>query len=1019
MRMLIPIFLVPLLTTGAVAEDELMFNRDIRPILSDNCFACHGPDAESRKGKLRLDVRGNAVAERRGANAIVPGDAKASALMARMLTHDESERMPPSEEGKQLEPSEIETIRRWIDQGATYQSHWAFIAPTRPATPEVRVESGLEGAVDRFIHANLQAHGVSPAGVADPVTLVRRLHFDLTGLPPTPEVIDAFAQSPTREAYIGLVDSLLASKHYGERMSSYWLDLVRFADTQGYHSDDKQNIYPYRDYVIAAFNSNMGFDQFTTEQLAGDLLEEANLQQKIASGYNRLNQVTGEGGAQAGEYLTKYTADRVRTTSEVWMGATLGCAECHDHKFDPFTARDFYSFGAFFADLDQVGVYSGNARSTGNYPPMLDVPQPEEVRAWKANEEQLTSLRKERDVVLRRLATALEAPKASDWQLLIPTRASSSGASSMEVLADGSILSTGKRTKRQNYTVVLPLEQIVVGALRLDVLTHESFGGFSRGNGNAVLSSFEAFVLEGTGRRRLNFTAVEANVVHSAAWPAEGTLDDDAQTGWAVFKDDGQPSPARTVVFRLEHPESLRRSESLEIVLYHEAERDFHNLGRFRVGLSRDPATALGGELTDDVLIEAVATPVGVRTEAQTARVRAHIVSHNPPELRVVSEQLARAERERDKLDKLRTNTMVSRAVEPRVIRILPRGDWLDSSGEIVEPGVPHFLPQPNAREEQRLTRLDLAKWILDADNPLTARVFVNRLWYLFFGQGLSNVLNDLGSQGEWPRHPELLDWLAVEFRESGWDMKHMVRLLVTSRTYQLSSTPSAEQLAIDPLNRLHARQARYRLQAEFVRDNALAISGLLLPELGGPSVKPYQPAGYWSDSYKSVGNPHKYVQSMGDDLYRRGMYTYWMRSFLHPSLLAFDAPNRESCEARRPISNTPLQALVLLNDPTYVEAARAFAVRAMLEGGASESERLTWIMRQAVGRSATPAELAVLAQLYAEKRARYEANGADATALQSIGEYAVPDDLDVREVAAWTAVTRTVLNLHETVTRN
>lgn len=362
---------------------------------------------------------------------------------------------------------------------------------------------------------------------------------------------------------------------------------------------------------------------------------------------------------------------------------------------------------------------------------------------------------------------------------------------------------------------------------------------------------------------------------------------------------------------------------------------------------------------------------------------------------------------------------MVSRPVKPRVMRILPRGNWLDSSGEIVEPGVPHFLPQPEVQADRRLTRLDLADWMLDDSNPLTARVFVNRLWYLYFGQGLSNVLNDVGSQGEWPRHPELLDWLAVEFRESGWDIKHIIRLLVTSRTYQLTSTSTDAQLAIDPLNRLHARQARFRLQAEFVRDNALAISGLLIRDPGGRSVKPYQPIGYWSDSYKSVGNPHKYVASRGDDLYRRGMYTFWKRTFPHPSLLAFDAPNREACEARRPISNTPLQALVLLNDPTYVEAARAFAIRAMQQAGDSPAQRVTWIMRQAVGRRPQTDEVAALSELYATKLARYEANESDAKELAEVGEYRAPGDINLVELAAWTAVTRVVLNLHETITRN
>ena len=472
-------------------------------------------------------------------------------------------------------------------------------------------------------------------------------------------------------------------------------------------------------------------------------------------------------------------------------------------------------------------------------------------------------------------------------------------------------------------------------------------------------------------------------------------------------------------MFRLERPERLDPDDQLEIILRHEANRDFHNTGKFRLSVSHDPAASLTGDVLDHELREAFATPLESRSEQHMERLRAHVALSNHPELRAVDDQIEANSKAHARLERTRTRTMVSRSVKPRVTRILPRGDWLDESGDVVQPGVPHFLPQPDAPAGQRLTRLDLANWLLAEDHPLTARVMVNRLWYLFFGQGLSNVLNDLGSQGEWPRHPELLDWLAVEFRESGWDVKHMVRLLVTSRAYRLSSNPTKAQLGADPLNRHHARQARFRIQAEFVRDQALAVSGLLNRQVGGRSVKPYQPKGYWADSYKSVGNPHKYVQDHGADLHRRGMYTFWKRTFLHPSLMAFDAPSRESCETRRPISNTPLQALVLLNDPTYVEAARALAVRALVEVEGSSLDRVTWLMRQVLGRVPAPAEVDALNALYGSQWARYQQREEDAMRLAGIGEFRAPPSLDLRELAAWTAVTRALLNLHETVTRS
>ncbi len=776
-------------TAGAADPARVGFNRDIRPILSDKCFLCHGPDAAHRKAKLRFDVEADAKRDRDGHRAIADGDSAGSELVRRITSADPDERMPPPESGKELDAREIELLRRWIDQGAIYQRHWSYIPPQRPSLPGVADETWPLGAIDRFILARLEAEGLQPSPQADPATLVRRLHFDLIGLPPRPEAVDASTSHPDRaRAYEELVDGLLASPRYGERMAMYWLDLVRYADTVGYHGDQDHNASPYRDYVIKAFKDNMRFDRFTAEQLAGDLLPNATVDQKIASGYNRLLQTTHEGGAQAREYLAKYASDRVRNVSTVWMGGTMGCSECHNHKYDPYTQRDFYSLAAFFADVEEKGDFAGSPNS-------------------------------------------------------LPT------------------------TRPPEIEVISPLDR-----------------------------------------------------------------------------------------------------EALE-----------------RVG---EEIVELQKQLTT--------------TEASAALAEAKA-------------RLAELEKRRDTLAKRKRKQMITVSVEPRTVRVLGRGDWMDTSGPIVDPGVPEFVKHL-AVEGRRATRLDLARWLTSADHPQTARIFVNRLWYLFFGVGLSKVLDDTGSQGEWPTHPALLDWLAVEFVESGWNVKHVVKLLVMSRTYRQSSLASEAQRRRDPENRLFARQARFRLPAEMVRDNALAVSGLLLDRIGGPSARPYQPAGY----YAHLNFPQrKYKADRDLNQYRRGVYTHWQRQFLHPMLRAFDAPTREECTVRRNISNTPLAALVLLNDPTFVEAARVFGQRILNEGGKSTRERVRWAWRRALSRNPDDREAAVLGRLLELRLAQFRKDEDGAKKLLSVGLAQTPSGADIAELAAWAEVARAILNLNETITRN
>ena len=766
--------------------EPVLFNRDVRPILSDNCFKCHGTDPNTRKSDLRLDMLDSMRRDRNGFAAVQPGNIQTSALVAHILAADDDDRMPPMDSGKSLTAPEKALLIRWIEQGGEFQEHWSYIPPKRPVLPQVKNTDWAKNPIDRFVLARLEAAGLEPSPEAERYILHRRANFDLTGLPPNPNSVERFGKSKRDNAYDKLVDKLIASDHYGERMAISWLDLVRYADTNGYHSDDPRDTWPYRDYVINAFNDNMPFDQFTIEQLAGDLLPKSNIDHQIASGYNRLNQITSEGGAQPGEYIIKYAADRVRTTTTTWLGMTMGCAECHDHKFDPITQKDFYTFSAFFADIKEVGKYS---HGKDNYAPFMTIMTPEAEKDIRTIDRELEKLRKE---------------------------------------------SQNKNVNKAVFTNISDLEK----------------------------------------------------------------------------------------------------------------------------------------------------------------------------EKREVRKNLP--------------TTLITKSVKPRKVRVLPRGDWMDESGEVVEPAVPAVLAVYGYSGEsgELGSRKDLADWLVNRENPLTARVYVNRMWKHFFGTGLSKVMDDLGSQGEWPSHPELMDWLAVEFMESGWDMKHITRLIATSNTYKQTSMPRPAVYENDPFNRLLARQNRYRMDAELVRDNALTISGLLNPTIGGPSAYPYQPEGYYDDTYIRVGVPHEYNTDMDENQYRRGVYTFWRRSFLHPSMLAFDAPTREECTAERVTSNTPLQALTLLNDPTYLEAARVFAQNILEQGGNNSLERLDYAFRQTLSRPPTAQESVVLMTLYDKHRAKYANDTAAAQALLSIGLADTPDTLDKTEWAAWTSVTRVLLNLHETIMR-
>ncbi|MBL8842689.1 MAG: PSD1 domain-containing protein [Planctomycetes bacterium] len=968
----------------------IRFARDVRPLLSEYCFACHGPDAAKREAELRLDTRAGLYGDAARRGVVVPGALEQSELWRRIGDADEMERMPPAAAQKELPPAARATLRRWIEQGAPFEGHWAYQPLSRPQLPPPPQGSAswppARNEIDAFLRAPLTAQRLAPAPAADRATLLRRLSLDLLGLPPTALELAAFLADRADDAWERQVDRLLASPHYGERMAMQWLDLVRYADSVGYHGDQEVSVSPFRDWVIAAFNANLPFDTFTIEQLAGDLLPEPTLRQQVASGYNRLGMMSAEGGVQPKEYLAKYVAERVRNLGGTWLGSTLGCCECHDHKFDPFLARDFYSFAAFFADLEERGLYSG-AEGSGDWGPRIAVPSDEQAAQLARLDAELAAARAERD--------ASEAL----WQTLRPSAARSVGGATLTLQDDGSLLASGAAPDTDRYELTFAALPPGATALRLEVLPDESLpnrGPGRAGNGNFVLSEIVARV----GEQPLAIAgAVASFEQHGAAggnpygrWAVAAAIDRDAQGarwGWAVMEQAGRANVAWFTLAPLAREAervaavgaaAVVEPAPLTIELDQQHGAGSHTLGRFRLS----------------------------------------VTTASPPIAPALA-RIAELEAQRAALDAEVTRTLVARSVAPRAIRVLPRGRWMDESGALCDPDFPAFLPRLGAPTDRRLTRLDLARWLVHPDHPLTARVFVNRLWKRFFGEGLSRRLDDFGAQGEWPSHPDLLDWLARRFIDSGFDVKALVRLLVTSAAYrQRSDLPDGSAVnaggALDPDNRWFARQARFRLEAELVRDVALRASGLLVETIGGRSVRPYQPAGYWA----YLNFPTREWQADADErLWRRGLYVHWQRQYLHPSLLAFDAPSREECTADRARSNTPLQALVLLNDPIYVEAARALAQRMIEEGGATVAERLAYAYWRVVARAPRQEEAARLAALLEQQRAEYAAAPAAAHELLAIGVAPLARAIDPVELAAWTAVARVLLNLHEGITRD
>ena len=1016
----VPILLAGLLLSAAGSNAAVSFNRDIRPIMSDTCFRCHGPDPSSRMAGIRLDLRAEALKPtKRGVTPIVPGQPEASAIVARVFSANPAQLMPPKYSHKELTAAQKNTIRQWVAEGAHYEEHWSYQPIRRPDPP-----SGFRHPVDAFIRTRLAAAGLTPSKEADPRTLLRRLYLDLTGLPPTPAEIAEYLKAPDYEK---LVDKLLASDRYAERRAIEWLDAVRYADTSGFHGDNAFPAWPYRDYVLQAIRSNKPFDQFTREQLAGDLLPEATRETRVASAFNRMSRTSAEGGLQPKEYLAKYGADRVRTVAGVWMGATLGCAECHDHKFDPLLHKDFYAMKAFFADVKETGLVPDQGPNA--WGELLPLPTPAQQAAWEALEKQIAAASEEleakRKSVNAEAWTAQLKAAVRDWVVQVPVAATSANGTVLKihgaepvlsiyelggsVVSDskpghGLIVAEGPNPDNETFTITLKPGAGVWYSLGFEVNSDDRLPGarVARGSDRLVVTEIETS-LDG---QKVGAAAARSN---AAFWEQGLTpwnlIDGQPGTGWGVVTYRSQRT--NFVAIDFEQPLKTTADSLVRVVIRHDSPYRRAVAGRIRLALAPTAHAQAAREGTRELTIPGL--PAGP--------LEAAVVEATHPELAPLWRKLSQLKSQQTNL-RAEIPQVVTTVAEPNPpqTRVLARGNFMDESGEMVEPAIPAFLGRLQTAPGRRATRLDLANWLVSRDNPLTARAYVNRTWRQFFGTGLSKVLEDLGSQGEWPTHPELLDWLAAEFM-SDWDIKRLVRLMVTSDTYKQSSTPTPDMVAKDPENRLLARQSRFRVDAEIVRDVVLSAAGLLATDkFGGPSVRPYQPPGYLA----ALNFPKRdYSESRGRDLYRRGLYSFWQRTFLHPSLAAFDGPSREECTLNRSASNTPVQSLVLLNDPTYVEAARVLGER-LAAASVSISQRIDLAFEQATARRATAPEKAVLTSLYRSERARFRASPRDAQALITAGEapHATPGR-DAADVAATISVARAILNLHEVITRN
>ena len=1169
-------------TQPSLAEHRSLvrFGRDVRPLLSDRCFVCHGQDANKREADLRLDVRESATAQRDGGPVIVPGSPDTSELWRRITSKDPAVMMPPPRSTKRpLSAEEQSILRRWIADGAAYEPHWAFVPPVRPTLPVVRDTAWGRNAIDRFILARLEEAGATPSGPADARTLIRRLFLDLTGLPPTPAETDAFIADHRPDAYEQWVDKLLSTEpyrsRYAERMAVPWLDAARYADTCGIHMDAGRQIWLWRDWVLNAFRQNMRYDRFLTEQLAGDLLTDATEEQRIATGFNRNHVTTDEGGAIAEEYLVEYAVDRANTTGSVFLGLTVACARCHDHKYDPISQEEYYRFYSFFNSIEEPGLYSQTPDPNRAHEPFISIETPQQKAALAQTNSELARIRTELSAKLpeeEKAAAEFVARAISradlTWETAQVIAATSANGATLAVQPDGSVLASGKNPDQDEHVITLRTDGRNLRAVLLEALPDKSLFQERVGrapNGNAVLTKVTAdavSVADPSRKLPVEFVWAWADVEQAGGdFRVVNILDGRRDRGWAV--DGHGREGGRVALLLTDKAVGYEGGTELQVRLRYDSPFAQHVLGRVRLSVARLPASSLamlptaasswyvmdpfptqssdegykkefgpekdlaldperefdtrhkwrfGENLFDGQLNSLPPGPnvtfVGRHVFSPTARTATLSLGGGDGFVLFVNgkraaaaeaKRVPAADQDRAKIDLQEgSNTLVMKVVNGAgsggfyyrelaspdelagdlVAALIPRhspalkGRLLQSWRSVYQPGyqerqkqiadlekriadiaakkprtmVMKELPQPrptfvltrgqyDAPDKNRpvtrgvpavlgelppdapKNRLGLARWMLAPENPLVARVEVNRLWEMLFGVGLERTSEDFGRQGEWPSHPELLDWLAVEFREGGWDVQQMLKLMVTSSTYRQASRARPELRRQDVDNRLLAYYPRRRLAAEFVRDQALYISGLLVERLGGPSVKPYQPDGLWPEVAMVQSNTREYIRGAGEDLWRRSLYTYWKRACPPPSLMTFDAPTRESCTIRRTTTNTPLQALVLWNDEQFVEAARVLAQHTLRETG-NDDARLSTMFRQCTGRPPDAAELKAMRDTLQAFRDRYLTKPDDAASLLKVGEAPRDKDLEPTELAAWTMIGNAMLNLSATNTQ-
>lgn len=990
----------------AEAKSKVSFNRDIRPIFSQTCFACHGFDEHSRKAKLRLDLREEAIQE-----AIVPGKAEESPVYHRITETDPDDRMPPEDFHTQLTPKDIALIKRWIDEGAEYETHWSFIPPIRPQAPKG------QNPIDHFVKQRLSKEGMSPSARADRATLVRRVSLDLTGLPPSPELVKSFVNDPADHsvAWGKVVDQLLQLPSFAEHRTRYWLDAARYADTSGYQYDQIRHQWVWRDWVIHAFDTNMPFDQFTIQQMAGDLLPDATPHTQLATGFHKNHPITIEGGIIDEEYRTEYVMDRVVTTSTTWMGLTFLCARCHDHKYDPVGQDDFYSFFAFFNNVPERGMrgFAPQMRIESPLKPVdmnsLDQAIAKAEAARKAGMEKLRKSFPEWEAQLRKQAEV----ELSSVQI---DKMEAGGGTKLTPQEDGSILANGPNPGTNTYHIDFTVRNKPLQAIRLEALTHPSHANKSTGrgsNGNFVLTEVkvEATAKEGDPLQPVKIAQATADY-EQPNYPISAAIDGKlGRTGWAV--DGNTKIEDRSAVFVLSQP--LSPGSKVRFSMMH-TYGGSHTIGRFRLTVPAD-----GQIPVSKAIREILAQEKSKRKPADQKDLEQFLaVKFGGETYRKLEADLKAAQSRREQANTQLPQTMVlSELPSPRETFVLMRGEYdKPIKDRKVTPGIPAVLGK--LPEDLPANRLGLAKWLVSRENPLTARVTVNRFWAQLFGTGLVKTVEDFGSQGEYPPHPDLLDWLAVEFMDSGWDVKQLFRTIVTSETYCQASTVTQDGLAKDPENRLLARGPRYRLDAESIRDSALAVSGLLSKTIGGPSVYPYHPEGLWMEINNRPGYSRAYPHTKDPNaLYRRSLYTFWKRTVPPPSMAAFDAPEREFCMVQRSRTNTPLQAFVLLHDPQFVEAARKLGERIVLESpGANPAARLTYGFNLCFARSPNPKELQLLQDAYQTQVAEFNADPESAKQLLAVGQSSANDQIPSVELAAWSSVARILLNLSEFITR-